>query len=83
MPRLSRVVRCLVATLMVAAMLPHESLAQLTRGTVSGTIRDTSGASLPGATIVITNNATGVARTVLSDAAGFYRARPWSLGPTP
>ena len=74
MPRLFKAVVSLVAALIISAMLPTTSFAQLTRGTISGTIRDTSGATLPGTTIVITNNATGVTRTVVADDTGFYRA---------
>ena len=74
MPRLSRVVRCLVATLMVAAMLPTTSSAQITRGGISGTVRDASGGVVPGATVTVTNMDTNASQTHVSDAQGFYRA---------
>ena len=74
MPRLSRVVRCLVATLMVAAMLPTTSSAQITRGGISGTVRDSSGGVVPGATVTVTNMDTNASQTHVSDAQGFYRA---------
>lgn len=50
------------------------SQAQVTTGTISGTAADTTGAVLPGATVVILNEDTGVSRTITTDAAGRYAA---------
>src|SRR6202521_5969269 len=44
------------------------------RATLTGTIRDQSGANIPGAAVAITNTATGVARDVKSNSAGEYVA---------
>jgi len=41
-------------------------------GSVSGTIKDLSGAVIPDATIVLTNTNTGIKQTVISDLKGFY-----------
>src|SRR5687768_10586733 len=46
--------------------------AQTTTSTVLGTVQDTSGAVLPGATITITNSNTGFSRTVVSGSDGTY-----------
>ena len=46
--------------------------AQAGRGTVNGTITDPSGAVVPGATVKLLENATGVTRTTTSTSAGFY-----------
>jgi hypothetical protein len=73
MPRFSRAA-AVWTLLLVTALVPATSWAQLTRGTISGTIKDNTGALLPGVTVIITNNATGVVRTVVTDASGFYRA---------
>ncbi|HEX3743843.1 MAG TPA: TonB-dependent receptor [Bryobacteraceae bacterium] len=54
-------------------------LAQNT-GTISGTIKDTSGAVLPDASIVILNQETGSTRSALSDQSGHYTAPSLSLG---
>jgi hypothetical protein len=43
-------------------------------GTLRGTITDTQGAVTPGVTVLIRNQATGVERTVVSDATGLYVA---------
>src|ERR1051326_2454472 len=48
-------------------------LAQTTiPGRISGTVTDPSGAVVPGATVTVTNEETGVARSVTSNATGFY-----------
>jgi len=47
---------------------------QVTGGTLSGTVRDTSGAVISNANLSIQNLETGVTRSVTSDAAGFYTA---------
>jgi hypothetical protein len=44
-------------------------------GTVSGTIVDTQGAAIPGATLTITDEKTGTARTLVSDARGEFTFR--------
>jgi hypothetical protein len=47
-------------------------LAQSTFGTILGTVRDSSGAVVPGATVTLTNTGTTAARTAKSDASGDY-----------
>ncbi len=47
---------------------------QVAGGSFSGTVTDQSGAIVPNAQISIKNLATGVTRTVTTDAAGFYVA---------
>src|ERR1039457_513309 len=46
--------------------------AQSERGTISGTIRDTTGAVIPGAKITVTNSATGVVINLTSNDVGEY-----------
>src|SRR5258706_11887723 len=45
---------------------------QAVNATLTGTVVDSSGAVLPGVTITATNNATGVASTILTNEAGAY-----------
>ncbi|MBS1856905.1 MAG: TonB-dependent receptor [Acidobacteria bacterium] len=60
--------------LLVALMLTGTSLfAQIVSGDVTGTVFDASGATVPGATVTATNDATGVVTTVKSGAMGDYR----------
>lgn len=47
--------------------------AQVDTGTVSGTVSDSQGASLPGVTVTVTNMATSQGRTVVTDGEGRYR----------
>jgi hypothetical protein len=48
--------------------------AQTATATLSGIVRDDTGAVLPGVTLTIRNAATGVVRTVTTDSEGRYRA---------
>ncbi len=54
--------------------------AQVDQGSISGTIRDSSGAGIPGAKITVTNTATDFAITVTTDSSGNYTATPLKLG---
>jgi hypothetical protein len=48
------------------------SPAQTIRGTITATVTDASGALVPGASVVVTNTATGVATSAVSNAQGAY-----------
>ena len=47
--------------------------AQTSRGTVSGTVMDASGAVVPGASVLVVGTETGVRRSTLTNEAGIYR----------
>jgi outer membrane receptor protein involved in Fe transport len=49
------------------------SAAQTATGTVSGNIRDSTGAVLPGVNVTVRNVSTGTSRSVTTDAEGRYR----------
>ena len=55
--------------------------AQVTTATLVGLVRDTSGAVIPGATVVATNEGTGVAREGVSDANGEFVFSALPAGP--
>ena len=59
---------------------PRFGMAQLDTGTISGTVTDQSGGAAPGATIAVRNVATGVTRTLQSNAAGRYEAAALAVG---
>lgn len=60
-----------LAVLMIA--VPSLSFAQSsTNATISGTVRDATGAVVPGARVTIRNTDTGVARATTTDGAGLY-----------
>jgi hypothetical protein len=48
--------------------------AQAVGATLSGTVRDASGAAVPNAQVSIKNTATGVSRGLSADSVGFYTA---------
>jgi len=58
--------------LIVALCLPGKLAAQLDRGEITGTVEDPSGAVVQGASIVLTNDDTGVKITTKSTATGTY-----------
>lgn len=68
------------ATLLVMALLPATGSAQTFRGTILGTVTDTSGASIVGAKVTIHNVDTGVDRTTETNGEGQYRVPELQIG---
>lgn len=60
---------------------PAHSAAQLSTATAFGNITDSTGAAVPGATIVFTQIQTNFTRTATTDSQGEYRAEFLPLGP--
>lgn len=60
-----------VCTLLLAALAPH-LFAQVETGRIAGTVKDSTGAVVAGATITIKNVDTSVAQEVQSTSTGFY-----------
>jgi Carboxypeptidase regulatory-like domain/TonB dependent receptor len=58
--------------LLIALSIPSKLAAQLDRGEITGTVEDSSGAVVQNATIVLTNDDTGVKITTKSTATGTY-----------
>jgi len=73
-------IRLLTILLSCAVMLVASTLAQGRTGTISGVVRDETGAVLSGATVTIRNVDTGIVRTVVSDEDGRYRVPALELG---
>jgi len=62
-------------------ILVHQfALAQVTRGTISGTVKDETGAVLPGVSITIGHVDTGVIRETVSSDEGSYFAPNLAIG---
>jgi hypothetical protein len=53
---------------------------QVTTASILGSVQDASGAFLPGVSVTIINEETGVSRTVVSDGSGRYVAPQLALG---
>jgi hypothetical protein len=72
---MKRILFVLIAVVLVAA----PAFAQFETGTVVGTIKDSTGAVVPGAKVTLTNTQTGVTNEKTSDANGsyeFFTVRP-------
>ena len=65
-------------TLFVAA--PRVGTAQVTTGTIQGSITDATGGVLPGVTLTIKNTGTGATRTIVTDSQGRYQEPQLALG---
>jgi len=53
---------------------------QAATATITGTVTDTSGAAVPGATVNAKNNGTGLTRSTMSDAQGRYNLPDLAIG---
>jgi carboxypeptidase family protein len=60
--------------IVVASLLPRLAAAQAVTGTILGTVTDSTGAAVPGATVTLTNLGTGLTRTIPTDSVGEYTA---------
>ena len=58
--------------LVTIACLGGLAMAQTPTGTIQGSISDSTGATIPAATVTITNNATSETHTVTSDQSGRF-----------
>ncbi len=61
-----------VAVLLLALLTSAPATAQVLYGSIVGTVEDPTGAVVPGATITITNPATGATREIKADDQGRY-----------
>ena len=66
--------------LLLLGVSPVPTRAQSVMGAIQGTVVDQSGAILPGATVVVTNSGTGLARTTVTGDAGTFRAEILPVG---
>jgi hypothetical protein len=63
-----------LVVLVFCLSFPLNILAQVSTGTITGVVADSSGAVLPKAQVLITDLKTNVSRTLASDSAGIYTA---------
>ena len=68
---MSRIQRAALLFL-VLAILPGTVLGQSFRGTILGTVRDSTRAVMPGVTVTVTNTGTNIGRTAVTNEEGFY-----------
>src|SRR6476619_8572929 len=74
-----KIVRLFV--LIAAIILSTAPARAQSTATVQGTVLDTQSAAVPGATVVVRNTATGVERTLVTDATGSFVAASLPPGP--
>jgi hypothetical protein len=77
--------RRVAVVLVVAALIPVMTAAQVTPaakvGRVSGTVADTKGKALPGATVTLSSQTSDLKRTATTDKKGAYRFDDVPMGP--
>ena len=62
----------LIASFLFVFLTSRISFAQVTTGSILGTVRDASGAVVPGATVTVTDTGKGTTSTKQTDANGEY-----------
>jgi Carboxypeptidase regulatory-like domain len=63
-------IRYLFVAVLGFALFTQVAFTQVNTATISGTVHDTSGAVLPGASVTIVNQETGISRMVVSNETG-------------
>ncbi|HEY8716665.1 MAG TPA: carboxypeptidase-like regulatory domain-containing protein, partial [Candidatus Acidoferrum sp.] len=69
----SRLAAGILLFAVVVLLFPCFASAQIDTGSVVGVVNDPSGAAIAGATVTLTNEATGVSRTVTTNSDGAYQ----------
>lgn len=72
--------RRLAFALIVLLSIPALVFAQVSRGTILGTVKDASGAVIPGVSITVVNDDTGLSRALVTDETGSYSAELLPVG---
>jgi hypothetical protein len=70
--KLDAITRAFIVSVALLCAMTVAATAQYDTGSVVGTIRDSTGAAVPNATVNITNNANGVSTSAKSNASGEY-----------
>ncbi len=70
----------LVSAIVLVGLLSTSVAAQTVTGTVQGTVTDSTGAVLPGATVSLRNLDTGATRSLATNELGFYSAPFLAVG---
>ncbi len=71
----------IISLFFVAALLaPSDAWSQVSTGTITGTVTDSSGAALSGTVVTVTQVAQNVSRTLLTNTYGIYEAKFLPVG---
>ena len=66
-------IRLSVVVCLLVALAPMALFGQSSNGSISGTVTDEGGGALPGVTLSVTNAATGIERSGISNATGRFQ----------
>ncbi len=69
-PRRGINMRVVFSTLWVLVICSQLALAQVNTATISGVVQDASGAVIPGVSVTVRNQDTGLTRTLTTDSGG-------------
>ncbi len=72
--------KAVAVTVLILALLALNAFAQRGRGTILGTVTDSTGAVIPAATVTITNTATNAATTAVTNDDGNFVAPNLNVG---
>jgi len=72
---------CVLAALLACALAGATIWAQATTAQITGTVKDQTGAVLPGVEVTVTQTATGAKRTAVTNETGNYVLSSLPLGP--
>src|SRR5438034_8514808 len=61
-----------LAVVLFICAVPGRAAAQVLYGSIVGDVKDSSGAAMPGATVLVTNNNTGFKRETVTDGVGHF-----------
>ena len=64
----------LAACVAACALVAASAAAQDFRGSIAGTVLDSTGGALPGVTVTVTNVDTRISQNFVTDSRGFYEA---------
>jgi hypothetical protein len=76
-----RTLACCAILLALAAASAGRASAQETRATITGTVKDTQGAVVPGVTVTVLNTATNVSTDAVTNQSGVFNVQQLQPGP--
>ena len=69
-----------IALFLLLLVVTHTALAQTGSGRIAGSVKDASGAVIPGSKVNLVNTATGISQTTISNGEGIFDFPVVSIG---